>query len=191
MSVFEFYTVLLSFVVSLGVASLLNTASRLIQDAGRVKFSWPYLLWMIVVFNLMITFWIKSWSYHDIFELRLTHAAPPLLLAIVGYLACGLATLPIPEQGIINLESFHERQGPKYMIAVAAFMVLAIIQALLMGRQTADGVAGTIGDNAVEAFFGLFALVSARFIRVRWLQVLTPLVFLVSSVFYYTNLIGW
>ncbi|MEY4783080.1 MAG: hypothetical protein RIR41_1015, partial [Pseudomonadota bacterium] len=52
MSVFEFYTVLLSFVVSLGVASLLSAIARLAQEAGRVKFSWSYALWTIAIFNL-------------------------------------------------------------------------------------------------------------------------------------------
>jgi len=190
MSVFEFYTVLLSFVVSLGVASLLSAIARLVQEAGRVKFSWSYALWTIAIFNLMITFWIKSWSYYDTFELRLAHAGPPLLLAIVGYLACGLATPSIPGEGVIDLDAFHERQGRKYMLAITIFMAVAIFQGALMGDFRFDS-ADMPWDIAVLAGLGLLALVSAMLLRVRWIQILAPVIFLTSSVFYYQRLIGW
>jgi hypothetical protein len=190
MSVFEFYTFLLSFVVSLGVASLLSAIARLVQEAGRVKLSWSYALWTIAIFNLMITFWIKSWSYHDTFELRLAHAGPPLLLAIVGYLACGLATPPIPDEGVIDLDAFHERQGPKYMVAITIFMALAIVQGVLMGDFRFDA-AEMPWDIIVQVGLGSLALVSAMLLRRRWIQILAPIIFLTSSVFYYLRLIGW
>ena len=44
MTAFEFFTVLLSFIVSLGVATLLLAVARLIQESQRVQFSLSYTL---------------------------------------------------------------------------------------------------------------------------------------------------
>jgi hypothetical membrane protein len=113
-----------------------------------------------------------------------------LLLAIVGYLACGLATPPIPDEGVIDLDAFHERQGPKYMVAITVFMALAIVQGVLMGDFRFDA-AEMPWDIIVQVGLGLLALVSAMLLRRRWIQILAPSIFLTSSVFYYLRLIGW
>jgi hypothetical protein len=189
MSDFDFFTVLLSFIVSLGVTSLLAAVARLLQESDRVAFSWRYLLWAAAVFNIQVTFWLKSWSYHETYVMRISTTLPPLLLAIVAYLACALASPPVPEHGRINLATFHERQGPKYALAVAAFFVVAIIQAAIMGDLLPrDG--GVPLDAIVQCGFAALA-VTAAFVRNRWLQIAAPIIYLVGSAQYYRQLIGW
>ena len=77
MTSFEYFTVLLSFVVSLGVANLLQTIVRLIQERDRVHFSLAYALWVAAIFNLQVTYWLKAWTYHDRFALRTETSIPP------------------------------------------------------------------------------------------------------------------
>jgi hypothetical protein len=92
MTAFEFFTVLLSIIVSLGVASLLQSVVRLIQDSSRVQFSLTWALWAAAIFNLQISYWLKAWSYHEHFALRIVTSIPPLVLAIIAFIGCGLAT---------------------------------------------------------------------------------------------------
>lgn len=189
MTSFEFYTVLLSFVVSLGVAGLLQAVVRLIQESPRVKFSLTWSLWATAIFVLQIIYWLKSWTYHEHFMLRVETSIPPLLLAIVSFTACGMATPNIPETGIIDLREFHERQGRKYQIGYAAFMLVAIVQGALMGGigdPLADS--GFLTDVITQSIIAVVCIACAIFRRPRWLQAGAPAVFLLSIIPYYGRL---
>jgi len=188
MSVFEFYTVLLSFVVSLGVASLLGSIVRLFQEADRVRFSLPHALWAVAIFNLQITFWLKSWTYRDQFDLRVSTALPPLVLAIIAFFACGLVTPHIPEDGTVDLQEFHARQGRKYQLTAALFMFAAIAQAALM-----DGfftTAGMVTDSVVQFALAALAIAAALASRSRWLQVVVPTIWVIGGLVYFPQLMA-
>ncbi len=187
MTSFEFFTVLLSFVVSLGMANLLQTVARLIQESARVHFSLAYALWAAAIFNLQIIFWLRSWSYHEGFALRTETSIPPLVLAITAFIACGLATPRIPEGGPIDLRGFHSKQGRKYQIAYAAFMLVAIVQGFLMSDLSSD-TSDLLRDTAVQAVIALIAIAAAIFQRQRWLQVAAPALFLLSAISFYGRL---
>ena len=190
MSDFDFFTILLSFVISLGVTTLLAAVARLVQESDRVVFSWRYALWAAAIFNLQVTFWIKSWSYRNSYEMHLSTAMPPLILAIAAFLACGLATPPIRDGGPIDLKAFHETNGKKYAIAFAVFMVLAIVQAAVYGDLFPDGSNVPV-DTIMQAAFAALAGAAARRPRWHWLQVAAPIVLLAGSIGYYEKLIGW
>lgn len=190
MSDFDYFTVLLSFIVSLGVTTLLAAVARLLQESHRVVFSWRYALWAVAIFNLQISFWIKSWSYRDTYDMHVSTALPPLLLAITVFLACGLATPPVRDSGPIDLRAFHQDNGWKYQIAFAVFMVLAIIQAALYGDLFPGG-ASVPADAIAQGGFAALAAAAAVFRRQRWLQLGVPVVLLTGSIGYYERLIGW
>jgi hypothetical protein len=187
MASFEFFTVLLSFVVSLGVATLLLGVARLIQEAGRVHFSFAWALWALVIFDLQVTFWLKSWGYREGYSLKVETSIPPLALAIVAFIACALATPPIPDDGPIDLRGFHARHGRKYQIAYAIFMFLAIIQSVLMSGIAADQSPLT-SDIVVQTMLALAAIAAAVFRKHRWLQIAIPAALLVSAIVFYGRL---
>jgi hypothetical protein len=184
MSSFEFFTVLLSFVVSLGVASLLHGVIRLIQEGPRVRFSFAWALWAASIFNVQIVFWLRSWSYHEHFSLRVETSLPPLALAIIAFVACGLATPHIPEEGVVDLREFHAKQGRKYQIAYAAFMVMATVLGLLM-REIGSNPSRILPDSISQIVIALIAIAAVVFQRQRWLQIGAPAAFLVSALAYY------
>ena len=187
MTAFEFFTVLLSFIVSLGVATLLLAIARLIQESQRVQFSLSYALWVAVIFHLQITYWLKSWGYHEGYALRVETSVPPLLLAIIAFIACGLATPTIPLAGPVDLRAFHARQGRKYQIAYAIFMLVAIVQSALM-RDLARDSSYLVGDSVVLVVLASIAVAAAIFHRLRWVQIAAPAILLVSAVFFYGRL---
>jgi hypothetical protein len=187
MTSFEFFTVLLSFVVSIGVAHLLQTVVQLIQEHDRVRFSLTWALWAGAIFNLQITFWLRSWTYHENFTLRTETSIPPLVLAIVAFLACGLVAPRVRDTGDIDLRAFHDEDGRKYQIAYAAFMLVAIAQGILMADIAGENATTTrlITDSVVQGGFALLAIVCAIFHRVRWLQTVVPALFLVFALNFY------
>jgi hypothetical protein len=189
MSSFEFFTVLLSFVVSLGVAGLLQSVVRLIQETSPVRFSLTWALWAGAIFNLQIIYWLKSWTYHEHFTLKVETSIPPLVLAVVAFMACGLATPHVPETGDVDLRAFHQRQGRKYQLAYAAFMVVAIVQGYLM-LDVAEPLTNSafLVDSISQAIVALVCIICVIFHRQRWLQAGAPAILLLSIVTYYERL---
>jgi hypothetical protein len=188
MTSFEFYTVLLSFVVSLGVASLLRAVTRLFQDWPRVRFSLAWALWAAAIFNIQVVYWLRSWTYHEQFTLRIETSIPPLVLAILAFTCCGLATPNIAEAGAIDLRDFHAKQGRKYQVAYAVFMVMAIVQGILMSNVGGDSSTTIVSDAVTQSIIAAVAIACAVFPHLRWLQIGAPALFLASAVFYYGRL---
>jgi hypothetical protein len=187
MTSFEFFTVLLSFVVSIGVAHLLQTVARLIQEHDRVRFSLAWALWAAAIFNLQIVFWLRSWTYHEHFTLRTETSIPPLGLAIVAFMTCGLASPRVPDTGEIDLRIFHAEDGRKYQIAYAAFMLVAIVQGLLMANIANEKPDPNqlLIDSMFQAGYALLAILAAVFHRVRWLQAAVPALFILFALNFY------
>lgn len=177
MGLFEFYTVLLSIVISIGLASLLGTAMRLIQDADRVTFSAIHALWAVAIFLQQLGFWLKSWDYHALTDLTPVIFFTPLSLAILAYACSALVTPHIPEHGPIDLKAFHARQSPRYAVAMAAYLLMAIVQAIMMDPMTADLQI----DGLVMGLMAAVILVSVRWSRIAWLQVLTPCLIMLAQ----------
>lgn len=190
MTDFEFFIILLSFVVSLGVTTLLAGVARLVQESARVKFSWTYALWALAIFTLQITFWLKSYSYRDTYSLGVATALPPLVLAILAFFACGLATIRPAAEGRIDLGAFHQAQGRKYALAVAAFMLVSIVQSAIMDGLVPAGEAIPL-DALVSGALGATMFAAAVFRRQAWVQIGAPLVFFIASLAYHARLIGW
>jgi hypothetical protein len=190
MTSFEFFTVLLSFVVSIGVAHLLQTVARLIQEHDRVRFSLTWALWAGAIFNLQITYWLRSWTYHENFTLRTETSVPPLVLAIIAFLTCGLVSPRVRDAGDIDLRAFHDEDGRKYAIAYAAFMFVAIFQGILMADIANEALPlnQLLIDSLFQAGFGVLAILAATFNRVRWLQVGVPAIFIIFAPGFYVRL---
>jgi hypothetical protein len=184
-SAFEFFTVLLSFVVSLGVAGLLTAVIRLVQEASRVSFSLTWALWAAASFTVQINFWLRAWTYHENYALRIETSVPPLVLAIIAFFISGLATPHIPDTGPIDLRDFHARQGPKYQIAYAAFMLVAIVQGVLMNSTTAPGF---LIDTISQITMAAACIAAAIYSRIRWLQLAVPTGLLIGSTIYYASI---
>ena len=187
MTSFEFFTVLLSFVISIGVASLLQSVIRLLQENDRVRFSLSWALWAAVIFYAQVIFWLRAWSYSEGFTLRVVTSVPPLILAIIAFIACGLATPRVPAEGPIDLKAFHAAQGRKYQLAYAAYMIVAIVQGALMIEQPFSDPGFQL-DTAIQVAMALASIACATFSRATWLQIAVPALLLVSVIHYYSRL---
>jgi hypothetical protein len=189
MSTFEYFTVLLSFVVSLGVANLLQALTQMMQAGSRVRISLAYGLWFASIFNLQIAFWLKAWTYSANYQMRTETTILPLVLAILAFITCGLATPRVPAEGVIDLRAFHAKQGPKYQGAYAAFMLVSIIQAIIMHDVAeAQSDQALLLDNIVAGLIAATCIAAACFPKQNWLQIGAPAVFLLSFLRYYGQL---
>ena len=91
MSSFEFLSVLISVVVGLGIANILNGVGRLIHRSGEVKVSATFVAWALFLFLYMIVYWWtivfgwRDWQNWNllIFIFVLTYGVLLFLLSVI------------------------------------------------------------------------------------------------------------
>lgn len=135
MSVFEHITTLVSFILSLGIASLATLLATLIQNRNRVAPSIPFFLWMAVIFFIQLSYWLVSFQFRHIRESSLIGLGIVLSTAISAFLACALI-IPRGENVAYNLRAQHDNHRSEYIGAVLAFDVLSLVFLLHFTHQS-------------------------------------------------------
>lgn len=191
MTAFDFYSVLLSFIVSAGVAALLSGVARLIQESSRVVFSWTHALWMLVIFEFQINMWLKAWSYHSTYSLAPASVLLPMMMAVLVYLSAALVIPQVPPTGEIDLPAFHRGEGPKYIAAVAAIYVAAFTLEIALGEVDRSGHMVPIAPSTIIIRFVLIGACMAAIIwRRSWVPLAVGAFQLVMNTIYLFQLLG-
>ncbi len=124
MTIFEHLSVLLSLILSLGIASLLLGVARLCQEWRRVVFSWPHALWTLVIFLTQILFWLYAFSFHNFSKTSLIGLTMPIAMVTAVFLQGALVTPNIEPSGPIDLAAFHNTHRFQYLGALVVYYVL-------------------------------------------------------------------
>ncbi|HWH22211.1 MAG TPA: hypothetical protein VNT25_02815 [Allosphingosinicella sp.] len=169
MSLFEYVMLLVSVVLSLGIARLLESHAHLLKLGKSVRWSWTYLLWLVLIFVCHIDLWGSLWVLRS----EPVWTLPALLATILAAMALFYAAvLSIPEHvkgEPLDLWEFHMANRHRYVGALAAYLVLGIIlNAFVLGGDFAAA-------NVTTALPGMALLAVAIFVRNRWVQVVVPL----------------
>ena len=80
MSAFEYVTVLISIVISLGITQILTGVASVLKKINKVQLYWPHLLWVIFVLLLHIQEWWVTYELKNYVPWRL-----PVFLFIMIY----------------------------------------------------------------------------------------------------------
>ncbi|HTU83563.1 MAG TPA: hypothetical protein VMF61_15650, partial [Candidatus Acidoferrales bacterium] len=64
MNTFDYLTVLVSIVLGLAIANVLNRLAVVVTARERVDFYWPPIAWAIWIFFICIQHWWAEWSVH-------------------------------------------------------------------------------------------------------------------------------
>lgn len=159
MSQFEYLIPLVSIIVGLGLADLIQSLRELVRPNRAVRWYWLTVLWAVVVFLLVLRIWWTSFSVlqHEVFG-GVFAFLPYLIVFLELYLVCSFA-LPDPDWGTtlqssdstpsrsseepLDLESYyyskmHRRWFFGTLIAIIlSFEVVTIT--LLMVEENVDG----------------------------------------------------
>lgn len=122
MSVFEHLMALGSFILALGLTTILMFVAALVHRRHEVKLSLPQLLWTAAIFVNQINFWLGSFVYR-----HLTHADYPTIAFVIVFpiLLYLQSALVVTEQsGALDLRLHHARNKRAYIgLVIAATMV--------------------------------------------------------------------
>ena len=125
MSEFEIFTVVLSFILGLGIAQILSSVVLLIHARREIELSLTPFLWAAVLFLLHINFLFAAlWFYSGdrAFVWYLLDLVSATLLFIGGGLVLPSESRVLPD----SLDEFFDRDGRLALIPLAVFLLASL-----------------------------------------------------------------
>ena len=123
MAIFDYVMLLISVVLSLGLARLLETHARLIKRGAAVRWSATYLAWLAIVGAMHVDLWATLWSVHTNTHWRWTEIMGFFFQAVALFYG---AVLLAPDEPLesIDLWRFHLENRRRYIPAVIVYTLL-------------------------------------------------------------------
>ena len=172
MTVFEFVMVLVSIIIGLGIARMLDGILRILRSGRPYRTYWVHSLWLALTFFEMVNHWAYRWTFYQarvdwtVFEL-LFFLLPTILL----FLASGLL---FPEAEVTSMREYYYQQRQPFFTVFISLMVVYTME----NWWVLDTGFGSRGDIVRSSIIALcIPLMITQ--RTRIHAVLTVAVFLV------------
>ena len=133
MTAFEIVFVLLTMIVSLAIAHLLNGFVIILRNTSRVRFSLLHTLWIWIAFALLIGNWAASWEMRSVVSWPSWAVLVILANFTIQYVFCALVTPERMETDNLDLEEFHTRQRHLYISALVALLLASLVLNFTLG----------------------------------------------------------
>ena len=169
MSAFEHVIALLSFVYALALTHLLLSIAAMIRAGSRVRFSIVFAFWMANAFVVIIANWISLWDIRALQSFGVGTILFTFMLAFVNYIQAALVCPELPSQGALDLWEFHQREGRRYLAAVVASLVMAVLANIIYGGVYS--LAELSRENVATIPMLVISLVAAIYVRAWWIQI--------------------
>jgi hypothetical protein len=167
---FQHITVLFSFVFAIALTHLLSSVSKLILARDRVRFSGLHALWILNALMVLLINWISIWQLEAVKHWSVGEIMIQLGWAIPQYFTCSLISMPVGNEGVIDMHAFYERQRPVLFSAFALMYLMSMV-ANFADRNNFEGLkpGDWIGAELLVLPMLIAALV-AGWAKPRWLQ---------------------
>lgn len=181
MSIFEYVMVLVSVVLSLGLAKVLESHAGLLQLKARVKWSATYLVWLALIILFQIDLWASLWLVHTAEVWTWPSIAGALLAAMALFYAAVLAAPRVEAEETIDLWAFHLANRRWYVGAAAAYgLIGGYLNATVLGAHF------TMANfTSILPILGLMIVVIV--FSNRWIQRIVPVIILAVLLFYFSQ----
>ena len=141
MTQLEYLTTLISIIIGLGLADLLESAYRLTKARSRIRFHWLPLSWGFMVFIIVIIFF---WTFFRVGQLALWQNMFAFIFMLVAPILLFLASanaLPdeVPPEGVLDLEHFYFDRPRGFFLLLAGYMLHTVVVDLLRGGSIWSG----------------------------------------------------
>lgn len=180
MSLFEYVIVLVSVVLSLGMARLLESHAHLLKLESKVRWSLTYLLWLLIIFFSHVDLWASLWLIRDSDSWTLVSLLNVLLAAVALFYASILSAPELEPGQSVDLWAFHMDNRRRYIGAAAVYLLMGAIlnMTALVGHFD--------WATVLLALPGLGLCLLAMFFRQRWVQIIIPIILVVMMTVYFT-----
>ena len=167
---FQHVTVLVSFIFAIALTHVFSSASVLILNRERVRFSALLTVSMVNAALGVIINWLGLWQLENIKHWTLGEVLLQLGWVIPNYFSCSLVAMPCSETGPLDMAAYFERQRRVIFSATLALSVMGGL-ATYADRNTFPGWKPNewIEAELVGLALGVFAVL-AGWAKPRWLQ---------------------
>src|ERR1044072_3795136 len=107
---FQHVTVLVSFIFAIALTHVFSSASTLILERERVRFSWLLSVSMLNAALGVIINWLSLWQLGTLKHWTLGGGLLQLGWVLPKYFSCLLVAMPHNENGVLDMSSFFELQ---------------------------------------------------------------------------------
>lgn len=114
---FEHLITLGSFILALGIASILMSVAMLVHRRSDVRLSGPLMLWMFATFLEQASFWLGSYNYRQLEDASLVEVVFVVLYPTLLFLQSALVS---PQQEVSLDLVAHHRRNHRYYAGIAA-----------------------------------------------------------------------
>ena len=121
----EIAATLLSFVYVLALTHILQCFRDLWIDRERVKIAASQLMWMVSLMLLGIETWFPA-ATADVGEITGWRLGARLLFSMGIYFACAFVSPPVPEEGVVDLQTYENRNGIGYKLTFLFLGAVAV-----------------------------------------------------------------
>lgn len=181
MTIFDYVMILLSVVISLGLARLLETHAQLMKHGRRVRWSPTYLLWLVVLLFAHIDIWASLWQVHDHARWSAADIGATLLACALLFYSAIFATPDMDGDGDIDLWAFHIDNRRRYLGALFGYMAVGAWLNVTLMREA-------FSTTNMTAALPTFAILTVAIcIGNRWVQRLMPILTLALMAAYFAR----
>jgi hypothetical protein len=177
MDAFSHLSVLLSIIVGLAIAQLLQGLGQLMQGRQRVRWYWPAAVWMATLLLIYVQSWWAMFGLRNVQVWTFGAFAVVLLQTVLEYLLAALLTPTSFGSSEVDLRShFFEQQRPFFAVLVLV-LVVSLAKEFVLGGVPA-------GANLGFHLAWMAIAVAAMATRRDWFQALAAVASLVGVVGY-------
>jgi hypothetical protein len=176
--VFEHLMTLGSFILALGLATILMFLATLAHKRKRAKLSAPHLLWMAAIFVNQINFWLGSFALRDISHASLMSIAFVIVFPTLLYLQSALVVAD--NDGPLDMVAHHASNKHYYIGLIAAASAIDAIYFIYSAAANPqfDLAVFLAADGILIA-----SAILAIFVNMRTVQIAVPALHLALRLF--------
>jgi hypothetical protein len=156
---FGYLSVIISVILGLSIAQLLQGISQVINARDRVRVYWPTMAWAVLLLLADTQAWWAMFGYRNRHTWTFVQFTVVLLEAIMLYLLAAIVLPNIPDQGEVDLRSNYFRHAGWFF----GSLVFLLLGSLLKSVVVSGGLPGK-PDLGFHLFWITTALIAA-FVR--------------------------
>lgn len=138
---FSYLSVLLSIILGLAIAQLLQGIGQLLQARGRVRWHWPAAAWMAALLLIYVQSWWAMFGMRNIQSWTFGAFSVVLLQTILEYLLAALLTpLSFGGEGAIDLRAHYFAQARAFFVTLLLTLLASLSKDLVLSGSLTGGV---------------------------------------------------
>jgi hypothetical protein len=175
MSTFEFVFAMVSVTTSLALVHIVTGVVALIRHHDRHGFSGLHAVWMAIAFILVVSNWASFWPLRHSDQWSSLSVFMALIAMILLYAFTALVVPEVRNTDSIDLSTFHEREGRRYISAHALFAAMTLPWAFAYYGVSLTALSDCI-PGIIALLLSLVALAFFRSTPAQWVVAILLLI---------------